>query len=121
MMGGREQNVVEHGQASQCARYLKGPDEPTACDPMGWRMVDASALELHGSSFGREKPGDDVEQRRLAGAVRADQRGDRSLLDIERRAVDRAEPAEGTYDLPHCEHRRAHSSTISLLLPKMPC
>src|SRR6266511_1227520 len=34
MVGSREQNVVEHGQTSQRARYLKCPDEPTACDPM---------------------------------------------------------------------------------------
>src|SRR6266536_190086 len=34
MMGSREQNIVEHGHSSQRAGYLKGPDEPTACDPM---------------------------------------------------------------------------------------
>jgi hypothetical protein len=39
-------------------------------------------------------PGDDVEKRGLAGAVRADQPGDRALGDLQRGAVDGAEAAE---------------------------
>src|SRR5438067_8133282 len=121
MAGSSERHIVENGETSRRARHLKGADEPTARDPLRCRTVDASPFELYGSSFSREKSGDDVEQRRLAGAARADQRGDRALLDVERGAVDSPEPTESADDFPDREARRAHSSTISLLLPKMPC
>ena len=61
-------------------------------DPPGGRVVD---------------PGDDVEERRLAGAVRADQADDRALGDVEADVVDGDEAAEPLRDVLGAEQDRA--------------
>ena len=53
------------------------------------------ARMMRPASCGRE-PGDDVEQRRLAGAVRADDADDLARRDLERHLVDGADAAERT-------------------------
>ncbi len=52
------------------------------------------------------RPGEAVEERRLAGAVRPDQSGDRAPLDRERDAVDGAVAPEAPGDRLRCEHGR---------------
>ena len=49
------------------------------------------------------EPRDHVERRRLAGAVRADQPGDRAFLDVERDVVERDDAAEAQGDVAHRE------------------
>ena len=53
----------------------------------------------------RHRPADQVEHRRLARAVGPDQRGDRALGDLERRAVDRAQAAEALRQALDLEQR----------------
>jgi hypothetical protein len=55
---------------------------------------DGGATERDPATVGAVKAGEDIEQRRLAGAVRADQAGDGAFADFERAPVDRADAAE---------------------------
>ena len=82
--------------------------------------VDPLAGERHAAAVGAHEPGDDVEERRLAGAVRADQGRDGAGLDRERRGVDGSDAA---VVLPHLVRleERGHSSTISSRSPNRPC
>src|SRR5207244_3164380 len=52
----------------------------------------------------RERARDQVEERRLAGAVRADEPGDGARVDREIDAVDRAQIPEGLDEPEHLEH-----------------
>src|SRR5438270_211032 len=49
------------------------------------------------SAVGRQVAGDEIEKRRLAGAVGADDQAPLPRRDLERDAVDRRQPAEGTF------------------------
>ena len=70
-------------------------------------------------SFGRAHAGDDVEQRGLAGAVRADEPEHGAFGDREAHAGERADPAEADADVLECEHvavaaaRRPHRPSPS--------
>ncbi len=55
----------------------------------------------------RVDPGDHVEERRLAGAVRADDADDLALADDEVEPVEAPEPTEGERDALHLEQRRS--------------
>ena len=62
--------------------------------PSGGRPLDALAGERDGAAIGRKHPGDHVEQRGLAGAVRADHGEDAALRHLEADAVHGHKPAE---------------------------
>src|SRR5437588_63400 len=59
---------------------------------------DVLLVEQELAAGGLVEPGEDVEEGRLAGPVRADDRDDRALRDVERHAVDGDEAAEGLGD-----------------------
>ena len=61
--------------------------------------------------LGREHAGDHVEQRGLAGAVRADDREDRALRDAEADLVDREQAAKALADALDLE-QRAHGCRL---------
>ena len=70
----------------------------------------------------RRKPETRLKSRRLPGAVRADQGGDRALGDVEGGVADRGDAAEGLADPAHVEKHRLHLSRSSWRrLPRMPC
>src|SRR5262249_9275201 len=68
--------------------------------------VDALAGEGDRACIGREHPRDDVEQRGLAGAIRADHRKDRALLHAETYFVDCEQAAEALADRTDGQERR---------------
>ena len=51
--------------------------------------------------------GQDLDQRRLAGAVVAEQRHDLAGIEIDRGVVDGADAAEGDRDVVHLDQRRS--------------
>src|SRR2546422_1430377 len=57
---------------------------------------------------GAEQAGQDVEERRLAGAVRADERADLAARQVEAHAVDRTDTAERLTDVDDPEQRLRH-------------
>src|SRR5262249_49793446 len=86
--------VVPHGKiAKQPDRLERAPD--ASASDLPWRPpVDARALEEHVAGVGPQDVGDEVENRRLAGAIGADETDGGAGLDVERAVVDRADPPE---------------------------
>ena len=59
-----------------------------------------------------QRAGDAVEERRLAGAVRADQHAALAGRDVERHAVDRAQAAEILREAADSERGAGHAATV---------
>src|SRR5207244_922247 len=71
------------------------------------------------AGVGRVDPGDQVEERRLARAVRADDAHDLALVDVQVEVADHPQPAEGLVQRPEFEQRHQTISTRGL--PRSPC
>src|SRR5436190_840086 len=80
------------GAGDAARRYLKRLE-----------VLDRFALVQDFAGARRKDAGDDVDQRTLAGAVRADQSDDLSRFECERDIVDGADAAEGAADIPELE------------------
>jgi hypothetical protein len=74
---------------------------------------DVATVELDLARVRPEQPGDDVEQRRLAGAVGTDQPRDVTDLDVDRHVAERLQAAEADRDLAHVEEGHLRSATSS--------
>ena len=74
------------------------------------RAADRTAVEAHHLGRDAQQPHDRFEQRRLAGAVGADQRDDLAGGDLEIDAVERLEIAIAGDQAMGGEQRRAHAS-----------
>src|SRR5690606_35473715 len=97
--------VLEHGHPAERARDLEGAHEPRPEDPVRRQAADRRAEEGNRTRGRPMHAGDRVEQRRLAGAVRTDQSGDRVRPQRERNAIDGAQPAELLDQVADLEHR----------------
>ena len=72
-----DRDVLAHGQPGERLRDLEGARDAAPRQQMRRHAGDVGALDrAMRPSLGAEEAGDDREQRGLAGAVRADQRGD---------------------------------------------
>ena len=98
-----DEHVLEHGHRPEELDVLERPRDPLPHDLVGRRLEDRGAVEQHFARVRLVEPGDDVEGRRLAGAVRPDQPGDVPFLDVERDAVERDDSAEAQGDVPYLE------------------
>jgi hypothetical protein len=85
-------------------RHLKGPGEALRENPIGGESVDALPHETDRASLGRKRARDQVEERRLARAVRADEPRDGPRVDREIDAVDGAQVPECLDEPGHLEH-----------------
>src|SRR6058998_2071479 len=72
---------------------------------------DVLAVEDDGAGLGRQEPRDAVEEGGLAGAVRADEAGDRPPLDREVHSVQRAHAVEAARETADREEGR-HGPTL---------
>ena len=79
---------------------------PAACAARGSAKRTGCAVEQHFASVGREDAGEDVHQRRLAGAVLAEQRVNLAALEVEIDAAQSLHAAEMLGDAAHGEQRR---------------
>ena len=72
-------HVLQHGHAHERARELEGARQAAVDDPVGaaGRASDWPSRS-HAAGIRRNEPGEQVEQRGLAGAVRAEHAGDRA-------------------------------------------
>src|SRR5581483_6210756 len=86
---------------------LERAPDPTARAEMWLVVGDVVAIEDDAARRRRLQTRDDVEQRGLARAVRTDQAGDDSLVDADRHAVQRLQPAEAHGDVLGLEQRHA--------------
>ena len=92
--------VSAHRELGEDLDELEAPGEAEPREPDRADAPDVAALEAHGAAARPQEPGQDVDQRRLAGAVRADDRDELAGLDAEGHAVERAEVAVVVPDLP---------------------
>ena len=92
---GRDQQVVADRHLLEQLDRLPRPDDPGPRPPLDRPRVDGDAIEAHRSRADcRREAGDDVEQRRLARAVRADEPDDLAGLDGEADLVEGDDAAE---------------------------
>ena len=93
-VNGGDQQVLEHGEIFERVRDLKRA--PDACDAAlpRRRAGDVVAVEVDFAAIRRVQSGDEVEQRRFAGAVRSDNAERFALRDFQMQEVDRFQRAE---------------------------
>ena len=128
---GRDHDVLEDREAREGLHDLERAREAAAADFKGLEAVDAFALEEDLPSRGRVVAVDDVEDGRLAGAVRADEPEDLPLLDRKGHVADGLEAAETFRDVLQLEEaheapcgaearRRFHFAARSFHVPTIP-
>ena len=98
-------DVLAHGHAAQDLGALERAHEAARVDPVGGEAVDPVASQSDLASVGAKRAGHDVEERRLARAVRADQREHLAGANVERHVVERLQPAEAHADAAYVEER----------------
>jgi hypothetical protein len=81
-------------------------------DPVGRRVLDALAAELHAARRRADEAGDDVDGGALPGRVGADDRDDLAFVRLERDAEERLEIPLVRVDVVQGEQRR-HASRYS--------
>jgi hypothetical protein len=84
-----EQQVVEHGHLREQLDVLERAGNPQLGDLVGTQTLDALALPADVADLRDVHLADRVEDRRLAGAVRPDDRKQLTFVDGERDVVDR--------------------------------
>jgi hypothetical protein len=91
---GAEEHVVLDGELPDDVELLGDGRDPALERLAGRAQRDLLAVEQQPSLVGRQDPGDDLGQRRLAGAVLADERVDRSARDAQGHRVECADGSE---------------------------
>src|SRR5476651_2463358 len=99
-------NVVEHRQAIEQGHVLEGTADADGRDVMARTLQDRLALEQHVAAVGRIEATEAIEERGLAGAVRADQARDLPREHVERHAVERDDAAKADRYVTHAQQRR---------------
>src|SRR5262249_46216143 len=90
----RHQDVVEGAEAPEQLDVLEGARDTEPRDLIGSQARDLTLAKMDGPARRTVETGDAVEDRGLAGAVRADQAVDLTRPDAERHAVGRAQAPE---------------------------
>ena len=83
-----DENVLEHGHVGVDAQVLEGAGHAETGGVRGREMSDIPAGETYGTRGQLLQPADRVEERRLAGPVRADERDDPSGRHLKRDLID---------------------------------
>src|SRR5205085_8014346 len=107
----REREVVEHAEAPEDAGDLVAAREAGRDARMGWLPGDVGAVEDDAAALGREHAGDLTDQRRLAGAVRPDQRVHLAARHFQGHIVGGDDAAEAFADAPKLKHGGAARRT----------
>jgi hypothetical protein len=90
----RDAHVLEGRERVEDADDLERTRDARRHDRVRGKVRDRGGAEPRPAAVGGEEGGEDVEERRLAGAVRPDDRAELAARDRERHAVDRRERAE---------------------------
>ena len=106
-----DDDAVARRHALEDRRLLKGAHDPLARHDMRREAGNHLALERHLAAGRLHERGDQLEDRRLARAVRADDRQDLVRLDVERDLVDRGEAAVALGEVLDLEDRRHRLSS----------
>ena len=108
----RRHHVLAHAHVQEQAQRLEGARDPALGDLVRLEADDAAPFEEDVACGRLVDAGDEVEERRLAGAVRADHADDLSLAHVDVEPVDDREAAERHRDVAQLEQacgRGAHT------------
>src|SRR5947207_275522 len=105
---GRDVQVLEHAQLLEDARHLELDAHPEPRDAERVPSRDLPAPEAHRPRVGSHAAAEDPEERRLAGAVGADQAAQLTRVDGQVE-VDRSQSAELLRQAAHFEDRLRHA------------
>ncbi len=89
-----DEHVLEDGETLERTRDLRGASDAHVAADVCRTTRHVDAVERHRAGVGPQVAGDQVEQRRLAGAVGPDDPDRVTLGDLERQTVDDREAAE---------------------------
>src|SRR5690606_6300804 len=103
-----DEDVLQRAHLAEELGVLECARDPAAIDAARRLAVDALAVEENAALARLVDARDHVEQRALAGAVRADHRVDRTRLDVDGYARERDEAAEAHAQPLHRQQRRTH-------------
>ena len=102
--GHRESDRLAHGQVLEQLRALERPTEAESRAPRGREAMHVVTEDLDRTPAADESA-DRVHQRRLAGAVRADEPDDLTRRNVEVDVIDHEPRAERNAELPDPDHR----------------
>jgi len=100
----RDQHVLQHRQLAEEAQVLEGACDAQSRHLEGGACGDILTLELDCAAARAVNAGDDVKERCLAGAVRADHAMDLTLAHLERHCAQRRQASELLTDLLDPQH-----------------
>ena len=89
-----DHHVLQHGEAREQGKVLERASDTVTGDLVSVDIEQVGAVEHHDARVRFVDPGDDVEERCLAGAVRTDQPADLVFGDGERQFVERDNTTE---------------------------
>src|SRR5437870_943492 len=126
----RDHHVLERRELAEQTHVLKRARDAEAGDAEGPQARDVTALIPEPAGGGRAEARDEIEQRRLAGAVGPDQAEELAALHGERHAAHRHDTAEAAGERLHRQHvgcprrpvvrRRAHTLPVRRPRPRRP-
>src|SRR5882672_8214496 len=99
-----QRHILEHRQPVGRPRNLKGAADAAVDDPVRRQSRDLGTGEFDRARRWPQRAGEHVEDRALAGAVRADQAENLALIDLERYLVDGREAAKPFYQALDYQH-----------------
>jgi len=114
---GAHQHIVQHAEIGEDAAVLEGARQAERGQPFGGQAGDVAATQPRRAGVGLVEPGHEVEQRRLAGTVGADDADELALRDVEIDIVDGRQTAEPAREAANLEqwHGCRH------IVPIRPC
>ena len=109
-LANRERNGLKRAQMWKQSVDLKGSNQPALDALIRLQIGDVVTAEANRSGVGAQHPGQEVDQRGLAGAIGADQGVAGALRDRERDAAGHDQRAETLVESRGGEGRRAHDA-----------
>src|SRR5215470_19790128 len=112
-----DENVVEGAQPPEDLGVLECPRDAESGDRVRRQRRQIVAVEHHVAARGAIEPGQHVEDRRLARAVRTDEGDDRTLADFKLEVAQCRQPSEVDREADDAEERRHSllSQSVSVL------
>ena len=108
----RQRHVAQDRVHREQGDDLVGPRQPEMGPQPARSPRDVSAEQVDAAARGSELAGDEVEQRRLAGAVRADDQAPLSRLDVEVDVAGDLETSEGLAQVPQDKGAHRESPAV---------
>ena len=103
---GADANIVHHREVGKQRDVLEGAADADLGDPVRRPRQDAGAFHQDVAGARLVEPGEAIEQRGLAGAVRSDQAEDCALVHVEGHAIQRDDAAEHDANVAYREQGR---------------